>query len=91
MYDDVKLYDFACKTGAINLRCGTTDVSISANMSDVAPMYALEKVAIKFEITDSLSINKGWKWETGYYADYASGRVVATNNSSFPINGLNIE
>jgi hypothetical protein len=85
MYDNMKLYNFACKTGAINLRRDTTDVSISAKMSDVTPMYALAKTVTKHEITNSLSINKGWKWETGYYADYASGRAVVTNNSPFPI------
>lgn len=85
MYDDVKLYDFACKTGAIKLWQDTTDFSISSKISDVASMYDLAKTHIKNKISVGLNINKGWKWETGYYGDYATGRAVVTNNTSFPI------
>ena len=85
MYDDVKLYNFACRTGAIRLRRDTTDVSISSKISEVEPMYDLAKTHIKYKIANGLSINKGWKWETGYYGDYASGRAVVTNNTELPI------
>lgn len=85
MYDEVKLYDFACKTGAISLRRDTTDVFISLKIAEVEPMYALIKTHIKNKIATGLSINKGWRWETGYYGDYASGRAVVTNNTGLPI------
>lgn len=85
IYDNVKLYKFACKTGAIDLMRDTTDVSISKKISDVKYMYDLFLTATKYEIAKGLNINKGWKWESGYYSDYASGRAVVTNNSIYPI------
>ncbi len=85
MYDDVKLYDFACRVGAISLWRDTTDVSISTKISEVGSMYEVAKMHTKYKIASGLSINKGWKWETGYYSDYASGRAVVTNNTGLPI------
>lgn len=85
VYDDDKLYKFACKTGAISFGSDTTDVSISAKMLNCTSMYDYIKNIIKGEIENGLTINNGWKWETGYYSDYASGRAIVTNNSSYPI------
>ena len=85
MYDDVKLYNFACKTGAVILSKDTTDVCISNKISDVTPFYDAVKRNVKYKIENGVSIEKGWKWETGYYGDYVSGRAVVTNKSPFPI------
>lgn len=85
IYDDDELYNFACKTGAIKSWCDTTDLSISEKISDVKSMYDLAKTHVKHTITSGLSVNKGWKWESGYSGDYATGKAIVSNNTSFPI------
>ena len=85
MYDDLSLYKFARNTGAIKLIQDTTDVSISSKMTKVESLYDLVKSNIKNKISSGLKVNKGWRWESGYYSDYATGRAVVTNNTGFPI------
>lgn len=84
MYDEEKLYNFACKTGAIQLIRDTTDVTISKKIDDVELMFYSAKEHIKSDIRNGLSISS-MNWEKGYYSDYASGRAVVTNNTKYPI------
>lgn len=84
-YEDLQLYDFACKTGAIVLCRDTTDVMLSDQMTLAMPMLELAKTHVRLQIANGLTINKNWRWETSYYGDYASGSAVVTNNSQFPV------
>lgn len=91
MYDDVDLYDFAIKTGAINLFEDSTDVAISYGMTQAMPMLDLAKTYVRLQIANGLTVNKNWKWEKGYYNDYATGNAVVTNNSAFPVDSPKYE
>lgn len=57
MYDEVRLYDFACKTGAIRLFRDTTDTKISTKIADVEPMFYSAKAHIKSDLRSGLSIS----------------------------------
>lgn len=84
IYDESKLYNYACKTGAIKSNLDTTDIAISQKMLNVTEMYDKAKDLIKNRISSGLKI-ENWKWETGYYNDYATGKAIVKNNSIFPI------
>lgn len=84
LYDELKLYNFACKIGSIKLHRDTTDIAISQKILNVTEMYEKAKDLIKNRISSGLKI-ENWKWETGYYDDYATGKAIVKNNSIFPI------
>lgn len=85
LYKDIKLYNFALKTGAIDIFRDTTDIAISDRMTSATEFYDFNIDKITKDIKYGLNINKGWKWESPYFSDYATGGAVVTNNSIFPV------
>lgn len=85
LYNDIKLYNFALKTGAIDIFRDTTDITISDKIASTTELYNLTLDKIETNIKYGLQVNKGWKWESSYYSDYATGGAIVTNNSLFPI------
>lgn len=83
-FENMPIYRFGCKTGAINLSRDTTDRQISAALILTSPMFQNAKERIKSDITNGLTISS-LNWQRGYYGDYASGRAIVTNNTNYPI------
>lgn len=83
VYDGLDLYKYAVNQGNINLSKDTTDVLLAKKLEDAQSDFNLAKLIVKRDIIGGLEVS--WNWETGYYANYASGRGVVKNNSPYPI------
>lgn len=83
MYDELDLYKYALNHGNINLSKDTTDVILANKLEDAQSAFNLAKLSVMGEINRGLDVS--WNWETGYYANYASGRGIVKNNTPYPI------